>query len=149
MKPAAFDYVRAGHLDEVLDVLRREGGDARIIDDPGLLPQAAAKTEVKSSRTGIVSVIQCEVVGTAGVILGGGREKKEDSVDPAVGIVLHKKVGDRVTAGESLCTVHYNSERNLARATQLIEESFRITDTLTGTPRPLVHRVIQNVGKKA
>ena len=54
--------------------------------------------------------MQCEQIGTACVILGGGRERKEDSVDPAVGIVLHKKVGDAVAAGEPLATIHYNSE---------------------------------------
>ena len=59
--------------------------------------------------------MQCEQIGTACVILGGGRERKEDSVDPAVGIVLHKKVGDAVAAGEPLCTIHYNS-RSLGRS---------------------------------
>ena len=60
------------------------------------------------------------------MILGGGREKKEDSVDPAVGIVLHKKVGDRVKSGESLATIHYNAEDRAARARQLIESSYSV-----------------------
>ena len=54
--------------------------------------------------------MQCEQIGTACVILGGGRERKEDSVNPAVGIILHKKVGDRVSAGEPLATIHYDAE---------------------------------------
>ncbi len=70
--------------------------------------------------------MQCEQIGTACVILGGGREKKEDSVDPSVGIVLHKKVGDAVAAGEPLATIHYNAEDRAARARQLIEASIEI-----------------------
>jgi len=58
---------------------------------------------------GYLASLQCEKIGTACVVLGGGRERKEDSVDPTVGIVLHKKVGDTVSAGEPLATIHYMS----------------------------------------
>jgi thymidine phosphorylase len=80
------------------------------------------------------------------VILGGGRERKEDSVDPAVGIVLHKKVGDRVAAGEPLATIYYNAEARAARARQLIETSCLISDSAPATKRPLIHKII---GKSA
>jgi pyrimidine-nucleoside phosphorylase len=98
-----------------------------------------------SPKAGFISSMQCEQIGTACVILGGGRERKEDSVDPAVGIVLHKKVGDRVSAGESLATIHYNSEARAERAHRLIAESIQIAG---GAPpkRPLIHRVIQKSG---
>jgi len=85
--------------------------------------------------------MQCEQIGTACVILGGGRERKEDSVDPAVGFVLHKKVGDRVDQGEPLATIHYNAEAKAARARQLIEASCSVADA-PPTPRPLIHRTI-------
>jgi len=84
----------------------------------------------------------CEQIGTAGVLLGGGRLRKEDSVDPAVGIVIHKKTGDKVAAGESLCTVHYNSVERLEQAQPLILESYRIEATPMLQQRPLVHRII-------
>ncbi len=86
--------------------------------------------------------MQCEQIGTACVILGGGRERKEDSVDPAVGIVLHKKVGDQVAAGEPIATIYYNAEAKAARARQLIEQSYEITDAAPATKRPLIHRII-------
>jgi thymidine phosphorylase len=92
--------------------------------------------------------LQCEQVGTACVILGGGRERKEDSVDPAVGIVLHKKVGDRVSAGEPLATIHYNAETRADRARQMLEESYRISDSSPNEKRPLIHRVIGRPGDK-
>ena len=87
-----------------------QGGDPRTIDDPSLLPSTKHRVIVLSPSTGFVSAIHCEQVGTACVILGGGREKKEDSVDPAVGIVVHKKIGDQVSEGEPLCTIHCHSE---------------------------------------
>ena len=75
------------------EMIRLQGGNPAVIDDPGLLPQAKQKAEVKSPASGFVTAIMCEQIGTAGVLLGGGRARKEDSVDPAVGIIVHKKVG--------------------------------------------------------
>jgi pyrimidine-nucleoside phosphorylase len=119
-----------------------QGGDASVVDDPGRLPKARHTLNVASPRSGHVQSMQCESLGTACVILGGGREKKEDSVDPAVGLVLHKKVSDRVAAGEPLCTIHYNSETLAARARKLVEESYQIADAPPAHMRPLVHRAI-------
>jgi thymidine phosphorylase len=76
------------------------------------------------------------------VILGGGRERKEDSVDPAVGIVVHKKIGDRVSTGEALCTIHCHSDGQAARARTLLEESYQIGATPPAHMPALVHRVI-------
>jgi pyrimidine-nucleoside phosphorylase len=76
------------------------------------------------------------------VILGGGRERKEDSVDPAVGIDVHKKIGDRVLAGEALCTIHCHSDAQGARAKELLEESYRIENAPPAHKNPLIHRVI-------
>jgi thymidine phosphorylase len=81
------------------------------------------------------------------VILGGGRERKEDSVDPTVGIVLHKKVGDAVSTGEPLATIHYNTESRAARARLLLEQSYTITDSLSHQSRPMIHRVIRKSGE--
>jgi pyrimidine-nucleoside phosphorylase len=92
--------------------------------------------------------MQCEQIGTACVILGGGRERKEDSVDPSVGIVLHKKVGDRVAAGEPLATIYYNAEAQAARARHLIEASCSVTDAAPSKERPLIHRVIGKSGER-
>ncbi len=124
------------------EMIRLQGGNAAVMDDPGLLPQAKQKAEVKSPASGIVTGIMCEQIGTAGVLLGGGRARKEDSVDPAVGIIVHKKIGDPVAAGESLCTVYYNSADLLASAAPLIEKSYTIAAGALLQKRPLVHRVI-------
>ena len=123
-----------------------QGGDPRAVDDPQKLPRAKNATILRSSKSGFLASLQSEQIGTACVILGGGRERKEDSVDPAVGIVLHKKIGDAIKAGEALATVHYNDESRASRALRLLESSYGIDDSLPREKRPLVHRVIGKSG---
>jgi pyrimidine-nucleoside phosphorylase len=135
-------------LERFRQMVELQGGDPRVIDDAKRLPQAQHTTQVPSPRAGYLSAMQCEQIGTACVILGGGRERKEDSVDPAVGIVLHKKVGDRVSSGEALATIYYNAESKAARARQLIEASCLVSDAPPATRRPLIHRVIGKSGEQ-
>src|SRR5438270_918788 len=124
------------------EMIRLQGGDANVMDNPGLLPQAKQKADVKSSVSGFVTGFMTEQIGTAGVLLGGGRAKKEDSVDPAVGIINHKKIGNPVSAGEALCTVHYNSAQRFDQAAPLIQQSYRIESAPLLQKRPLVHQII-------
>jgi pyrimidine-nucleoside phosphorylase len=119
-----------------------QGGDISAIDDPSRLPSADHRVDVPSPKAGFVTAIACEQVGTACVILGGGRERKEDSVDPAVGIVVHKKIGDKVSAGESMCTIHCHSDAQAARAKTLLLESYQIAAAAPAHKPSLVHRVI-------
>ncbi len=130
-------------LEKFRTMVELQGGDPGAIDDPKRLPQARQSLEVCSTSAGYVAALQCEQVGTACVILGGGREKKEDSVDAAVGIVLHKKVGDAVVRGEPLATIHYNAEARGSRAKQIVEDSYRIADSPPQS-RTLIHRVIDS-----
>jgi pyrimidine-nucleoside phosphorylase len=135
-------------LEKFQQMVKLQGGDARVIDDVKRLPQAQHTMRATSAKAGYVGSIQCEHVGTACVILGGGRERKEDSVDPAVGIVLHKKVGDEVAAREPIATIYYNAEAKAERARQLVESSYVITDASPSTKRPLIHRIIRKSGEK-
>jgi pyrimidine-nucleoside phosphorylase len=129
-------------FDRFRQMVELQGGDIGTIDDPALLPGAEHRVEVRSSRAGYVASIACEQVGTACVILGGGRERREDAVDPAVGIVVHKKIGDKVGTGESLCTIHCHSDAQAAGAKTLLEESYQIADAPPAHKPSLVHRVI-------
>ncbi len=135
-------------LEKFRQMVEMQGGDPRVIDDAKRLPQAQSTVKVASAKSGYVGSLQCEQIGTACVILGGGRERKEDSVDPSVGIVLHKKVGDRVAAGEPIATIYYNAETRAARARQLIEASCQITDVPPAAKRPLIHRIIGKSGER-
>jgi len=133
-------------LERFRQMVELQGGDISTIDDPERLPSAEARVDVTSSREGYVSVMACEDIGTACVVLGGGREKKEDAVDPAVGIAVHKKIGDRVAAGEALCTIHCHSEAQAARAKKMLAESYVITATPPAHKPSLIHRVIHEGG---
>jgi pyrimidine-nucleoside phosphorylase len=141
-KELAAEMIASGRArDTFREIIRAQGGDAQVVDDPSRLPRAQNEATAVTMRAGYVTGIRCEQVGVASMLLGGGREKKEDSVDPAVGIVLEKKVGDEVKAGAVLCTIHYNSETRFAEALELVEESFIIGPNRPAKA-PLVRRVI-------
>jgi len=104
----------AAALDDgsALEVFRKivaaQGGDPRVCDDPaGILPRAAAETVIAAPAAGVVTAIDAEASGLAGVWLGAGRRTKEDAVDPAAGIVLAATVGTAVAAGAPLATLHH------------------------------------------
>ncbi len=114
----AAEMIASGRArDTFREVIDLQGGESGVVDDPSLLPHARHIAHLPAKRSGYVTAIRCEQVGVASMMLGGGREKKEDSVDPGVGLVLEKKIGDAVKAGENLCTVHYNlGQRKLVPA---------------------------------
>jgi pyrimidine-nucleoside phosphorylase len=128
------------------EVVRLQGGDARVVDEPERLPKAKGKVDVVSGKAGFVAGTQCEQLGVACSVLGGGRERKEDAIDPAVGLVFHKKIGERVEKGEALCTLHYNAENRLAEAKKLVEQSYRIEAEAPKGKRALVRRIIGEEG---
>ena len=142
-KAKAEKLIRSG---EGLKVFRKmvklQGGDEGVIDDPSRLPRAKHTREVVSLASGFVAEINSQAIGIASVILGGGRTKKEDTVDPSVGIVVHRKLGDAVAAGESLCTIHYNSETQADQAGALLQKSFRVAEVRSPRANNLVHKVI-------
>ncbi len=123
-------------------IVQLQGGDPCAVDDPGRLPRARHTTEFTSPADGFVVSMDCERVGTACVVIGGGREKKEDAVDPGVGLIVHKKIGDAVRAGEPLCTIHYNSDARLEEARRLLGQAYAIGSERPTVQRRLVHRVL-------
>jgi pyrimidine-nucleoside phosphorylase len=138
----AMEMIRSGRArDTFRHVIRLQRGDPKIVDDPSRLPHARYRTCLTAPGPGYLTAIHCEQVGTASMMLGGGREKKEDSVDPAVGLELEKKIGDAVKADEALCTVHYNRDAQLADAMALLAKSFEIGPDAP-PPSPLVQKMI-------
>lgn len=146
-KQLAAELIANGQgLEKFREIIAMQGGDPTVVDDYSRLPQASHAVKIASKNTGYVASINCEEIGTASVVLGGGRERKEDAVDPAVGIVLHKKVGDTVAQGEAICTVYYNSDGRLGEARRLIDDAFHISTAARYMPHPLIHRVIEGSG---
>ena len=114
-----------------------QGGDARIADDTSLLPRAAASHNVVAKRSGVISAIDALLVGRTAVALGAGRDKKGDAVDPAAGILLHKKPGDAVTANEPVMELRFNDASRLDAALALASQAVVIGDQAQPQP-PLV-----------
>jgi len=142
-KQKADEIIASGKaFDRFRQMVELQGGDISVIDDPARLPAADHRVDVPSPSAGYISAIECEQIGTACVILGGGREKKEDTVDPAVGIVIHKKIGDKVSADEALCTIHCHSDAQAAPARRLLEESYTVSSAPPAHRPSLIHRVI-------
>ena len=142
-KKLSTDLIASGQAREKFrEIVGLQGGDVGVIDDPHRLAHARQTLDVVSKARGFVSSIQCEQLGVAGVVLGGGREKKEDHIDPAVGLEFHKRIGEAVESGEPLCTLHYNSEARLAEARHLVEIAYRVEPDKPKAVPPLIYKAI-------
>jgi pyrimidine-nucleoside phosphorylase len=142
-KKLSSDLIVSGQAREKFrEIVALQGGDAGVIDDPRRLARARQTFEVTSPAEGFVAGTQCEQLGNACVVLGGGREKKEDSIDPAAGIEFHKRIGDAVARGEPLSTLHYNTATRLDEARRLVETAYQIDPEKPRSTPPLIYRVI-------
>lgn len=124
-------------LEKFAEVIEAQGGDPRVVEEPELLPQPGHRIHVPAPRAGIVSRCDALAIGLAALRLGAGRERKEDTIDPAVGITVLAKVGDTVAAGEPLATVSWNDADRLEAATEMLETAWEIGDDAP-QPTPVV-----------
>jgi pyrimidine-nucleoside phosphorylase len=124
--------------DKFAQCIAEQGGDPRVVEDYSRMPAAVHLESVVAPRDGYVAALEAETLGLAAVTLGAGRDRLDSIVDPAVGLVLEKKIGDEVRAGERICVVHYNERSCLTKAV----ESIRSAITISGKPvtTPLVVR---------
>src|SRR5580658_79121 len=107
--------------------VQAQGGNAQALDKFELLPNATGMREVVSPRGGYVSVINARDIGLASNMIGAGRDRKEDAVDPAVGVILEVKVGEKVEAGSVLCRLYHTKEDRVEEAAEMVEDAFRIS----------------------
>lgn len=126
-------------LDKFKTFLENQGGDASVVNSPELLPTAEYQIDYKAKSSGVVSELIANEIGVASMMLGAGRQTKEDDIDLSVGIVLNKKVGDNVNVGESLLTIHSNRE-NVDDVIKKLDESIEIK-AQAKTPT-LIHKII-------
>ncbi len=110
------------------EVITAQGGNAQVLDRFDLLPNATGMREIVTTRGGYVSAIDAEGIGKAVVMIGGGRNAVDDTIDHAVGIILEVKVGSKVDAGAVLCRLYHTSENNLEEAAEIVEDSFKISN---------------------
>jgi pyrimidine-nucleoside phosphorylase len=121
--------------------VRAQGGDDRICDDPALLPASPCRGILAAEKSGYVAEAHAGKIGLAAVRLGAGRARKGDAIDPAVGIVMRVKVGDRVWKGDVLCEVHAAAEEALSTAAEELRDAFTIKRGAV-KPLPLFYRTI-------
>lgn len=139
-KEMLLDAIHSGKaLAKFKEFLANQGGDASIVDDLTKLPQAKYKIELPAKQSGYISRMVADEIGVASMILGAGRATKKDVIDLAVGLVLHKKVGDKVEEGESILTIYSNRE-NVEDVKQKLYDNIFIADTATAPT--LIHTVI-------
>lgn len=128
-------------LDKLRVFIENQGGDKRVVDDYSLLPQASKIVEMKAPKSGYISKIEAEEIGIAAMILGAGRETKEDVLDLSAGIVLQKKVGDYVNEGDILASMYLNREDKLQSAIERFEGAYSIIDEKV-EPKKLIYGVV-------
>jgi pyrimidine-nucleoside phosphorylase len=122
-------------------IIERQGGNPRVIDDYGLMPHAPAEHVISADIDGFVRDLDAGRIGRAVVVLGGGRDKVDDVIDPAVGIMIPATVGDAVRAGDPVLRVQYRSKERLQDALPLLMEAVRIGES----PRPMAPLIIDEV----
>ena len=125
-------------LEKLEEFVTAQGGDARAVRDTSLLPQAMASFEIPAPMEGYVSGIVCDEIGICCLMLGGGRETKESEIDLSVGFVIHKKVGDYVSLGESLATMYYNDEEKAKAALERFQKAYSFS-----SEKPLPRKLIK------
>lgn len=119
-----------------------QGGDARVVEDPALLPAAPVQAAVTAPAAGYVQAIDARAIGLATVALGGGRQKKGDPIDPRVGVMVHAKVGSRVVAGEPLCTIHAADEVSAAAQVPVLLAAYMLAEEPVGRLPIMLDRVV-------
>jgi pyrimidine-nucleoside phosphorylase len=113
-------------LERLSQVIEAQGGDQRVIEHPELLPVAAARLDYPALTGGTITRCDAKLIGIAAMRMGAGRERKEDGVDPAVGITVQAKIGDQVEAGQPLATLAYNDPSRLSAALGLLEGAWEL-----------------------
>jgi len=128
-------------LEKFRQIIEAQGGDPRVVDDYARLPQARFRWDYVAETEGVVIEAHAERLGLATMLLGAGRETLHSPIDHAVGLIVHKKVGERVTRGEALCTLLYNDPERLRRALEHVRAAFVLDDSAPPSD-PLIKAVL-------
>lgn len=129
-------------LNKLKEMVKAQGGNPEWIDNTELFPKAEIEYEVKSEKTGYLILNNAEKIGTASVLLGAGREKKEDTIDMSAGIILKKKTGEPVQAGDTIAVFYTNDENKIPEAEKMFRSAVEYSDTPI-EKHPLIYKVIR------
>lgn len=129
-------------LDKLRDMIKYQHGDPRVVDDYSLLPQASKQIKVLAPKSGYVAKLEALGIGLSAMLLGAGRESKEDNVDLAVGVEVLKKVGDKVLEGEPLVILYSNGKKE-QEAIEKVLESYHIVDELV-SKKDIIYGIVRD-----
>ena len=128
-------------LEKFREMVSLQGGDPRVVDDTGILPEARQREEIPAPCDGFLQAANALEIGLCGVALGAGRESVDSEIDMAVGFTINKKIGDPVKEGESLITIHYNDRGKMEEIRNRLSGAFAISDGEVKKP-PMIYKVI-------
>jgi pyrimidine-nucleoside phosphorylase len=140
-KQAAQLIASGAGLEKFIEIVKLQGGDPRVVEDTSRLATANNQRQVRAMQSGYVGAMDTERLVIAAMLLGAGRERVDDTIDPAVGLVVHRKLGHPISKDEPLVTLHYNSASRLEEAEQLVADTYRIDDE-PPAPQSLVRTVL-------
>ena len=131
-------------LNKLRGMIHELGGDETLLTLDGMdrLCEVKQTVPIKAETSGYIVGMQAELIGKAAQLLGAGRETKEDVIDPAVGLIMHKRVGDKIEAGEAICTLYVNDDKNLSDAISTMQEAVHI-GAKPDQVAPMVYAVIR------
>ena len=136
------DAIKSGKaLETLIKMVKAQGGDARVIEDTALFPKARYSYNVISGRDGFITSVDTEGYGVSALLLGAGRNKKEDVIDPTAGIILHKKTGDYVKKGDIIAVLYANDESLFGASAEKLTASTVISDG-TAEKTPLIYETV-------
>jgi len=145
-RKALLKALRSGQaLNKLIQMIEAQGGDSSYLRQPIKLPRAAGFDFVRAKTSGYVQHIEALEIGKAAMFLGAGRERQEDVIDQAVGVVLKKKVGDPVEVGETLVEIHYNDNRRLPEVHQRLAAAY-VIGAASPTRQPLLYGLVTESG---
>jgi pyrimidine-nucleoside phosphorylase len=139
----ALDDGRA--LEQMRKIISAQGGNAAVLDDPALLPQAPVRRVLEAERSGIITEMNVRAIGEAAVVLGAGRAQLDSVIDPGVGFHITAKPGVSVDRREPLATIFARTDQAAEQAVRSLQAAIVISDALENPPLPLIsHRVTEN-----
>jgi thymidine phosphorylase len=127
-------------------VVAEQGGNPRALEDYSLLPQPQFADYVVAPESGYIAGLEARAMGVASMILGAGRERSDATIDPAVGLVFEKKVGDAVRAGERVCVIYSNDRTRAARALDMVRAGVGIAPEPIFPPPLVLERILHSEG---
>jgi pyrimidine-nucleoside phosphorylase len=141
--PAVREAIASGRgLEKMRAMVGRQGGDTRILDDYGRLPGARRRQAVTAAHDGYLAALKADLIGRASMVLGAGRRRIDDGIDYGSGVLIAKKPGERVSAGETILELLCNDDRGLAEASRLAEAAISVASA-PPEPKPLVLGVVR------